>query len=334
MDILCIVTKEHIPLALAEIEELLRVPAARMRDDAFIISLPPKQTTLIARLAFTHQASEIIFSCSAQNFRETLEKFPLKFKGSFAVKMNTDKGTPALSQEKSFELTPAAIGGIIWKKQKNPRVDLKNPDVIFDVVIAHPHEIYLCRRIFTNDARFNERKAHKRPVLHPSSMHPRLARCIVNLSSSKKAILDPLCGSGGILLEAGLLGLKITGIDIDAKLLESSKKNLEGYSIPRRQFTLIKGDSTNLTALVKETEAIVTDFPYGLHSKAPQELAQFYETMLGQFALVSARAVVVMPDFIDAEAIISKTRLHIRRRFSFYVHKSLTRMIFVLDMPA
>lgn len=59
---------------------------------------------------------------------------------------------------------------------------------------------------------------------------PKLAKIMINLASVKKEeiILDPFCGSGTILGEAFLMGHKnLVGSDIDEKLVEETRKNLE-----------------------------------------------------------------------------------------------------------
>ena len=60
---------------------------------------------------------------------------------------------------------------------------------------------------------------------------PKLARMMVNLavgSSAEKTLLDPFCGGGTVLMEAGLLGMKkAIGSDVDAGQIEGAKKNLE-----------------------------------------------------------------------------------------------------------
>ena len=76
-----------------------------------------------------------------------------------------------------------------------------------------------------------ERKAHLRPELQPTSLHPRLARALINLTGIRKGILlEPFCGAGGILLEAGLMGIKTVGYDIDKIVLKKCKINLNFYT--------------------------------------------------------------------------------------------------------
>jgi len=62
---------------------------------------------------------------------------------------------------------------------------------------------------------------------------PKLAQILVNLAardSEKLKILDPFCGSGGILVEAGLLGHELFGSDVDPRMVDFSAKNLAEFN--------------------------------------------------------------------------------------------------------
>lgn len=60
---------------------------------------------------------------------------------------------------------------------------------------------------------------------------PKLAQILINLASPgtnpPSLIIDPLCGSGTILMEALLMGYSVIGSDKDARLVEGAKKNVE-----------------------------------------------------------------------------------------------------------
>src|SRR5581483_4989695 len=62
---------------------------------------------------------------------------------------------------------------------------------------------------------------------------PKLAQTIVNLATAQAPtreehiILDPFCGTGVILQEALLMGYGAYGSDLEARMIEYSKKNLE-----------------------------------------------------------------------------------------------------------
>src|SRR6266508_1848825 len=86
-------------------------------------------------------------------------------------------------------------------------VNLAAPDEEVRVIEGERH--YLCRRLAAIDRRaFEARKVGERSFVQPISLHPRLARTLVNLSRVQDGgtLLDPFCGTGGILLEAGLVG--------------------------------------------------------------------------------------------------------------------------------
>ncbi len=61
---------------------------------------------------------------------------------------------------------------------------------------------------------------------------PKLAQIIINLASHGKnrfgaTVLDPFCGTGVILQEAGLMGFNVYGTDIDERMIDYSKQNIE-----------------------------------------------------------------------------------------------------------
>ena len=82
---------------------------------------------------------------------------------------------------------------------------------------------------------------------------PKLAQTIINLASgpfkSNQTLLDPFCGTGVILQEALLMGYNVYGTDIEPKMIQYSKDNLDWLKnkIPsvKDTVTLNQGDATN-----------------------------------------------------------------------------------------
>ncbi|MBS3125240.1 hypothetical protein J4211_03230 [Candidatus Woesearchaeota archaeon] len=96
-------------------------------------------------------------------------------------------------------------------------VDLENPGTQIQFFFTKSH-IYCGKLLWEQYERFEERRAHLRAAHSPVSLHPKLARAMVNLTGVKTGILlDPFCGTGGILIEAGLMGFPVVGCDIDEK---------------------------------------------------------------------------------------------------------------------
>jgi len=176
---------------------------------------------------------------------------------------------------------------------------------------------------------FLSRRAHLLPAGHPTSLHPKLARAMVNLTGCKTGgfLLDPFCGAGGILIEAGLIGCKVVGFDIDSVMLKRAKINLAYVGIDD-----YKLEQKNATTLSKHYDYIVTDLPYGRNSKlSEKDLEKLYLKFFKVLKKIKPKkAIVGLPDFIDYSKLIKKTKLKIKKEFDWYLHKSLTKKILIL----
>jgi tRNA G10 N-methylase Trm11 len=93
---------------------------------------------------------------------------------------------------------------------------------------------------------------------------PKLAQMMINLANPPKEalVLDPFCGTGVVLQEALLMGLEVFGTDLEPRMIEYSKKNLDwlaqNYSLPSTHYSLSTGDATdfkwpeNIGAVISE----------------------------------------------------------------------------------
>ncbi|MFC1801373.1 TRM11 family SAM-dependent methyltransferase [Nanoarchaeota archaeon] len=172
---------------------------------------------------------------------------------------------------------------------------------------------------------FLSRRAHLLPEGHPTSLHPKLARALVNLTGAKKGdvILDPFCGAGGILIEAGLIGCKVVGFDIDKIMLKRAKINFDHLKI--KNYKLELKDATTIN---KHFDYIVTDLPYGKNSKVSEkDLNKLYSDFFKVLKKIKPKkAIIGLPDFVNYK----KFKLIMKKEFSWYLHKSLTKKILVL----
>lgn len=150
-------------------------------------------------------------------------------------------------------------------------------------------------------------------------MDPVLARVLVNLSALKpgESIIDPFCGTGGILIEAGLCGISVNGFDMQKEMVKGCKKNLEEYGIINYNITDKKISKISETEL-NSYNAIVTDLPYGKSSKKTEEVVNKFLNVLESFD-GSCVFMYNESNLGDLEA-----------DFSIYVHKNLTRYIYVI----
>ena len=215
-----LLSKDNLEIAKAEAEALLNESCSADND----ILLPKKENIdirqLIKRLAYTRVILKELFASDYKELEKDMEKFDWNkvYNESFVVRKigyNENK----LKNEKEY-------AKFVWRNVKNPKVDLKNAKT--RIILLCGKKVYACLFLADTDKSYLSRKAHLRPSLHPTSLSPKLAKAMVNLTGAEKGetICDPFCGSAGILIEAGLMGMKTIGVDVSEKMLQMAEKNL------------------------------------------------------------------------------------------------------------
>lgn len=114
----------------------------------------------------------------------------------------------------------------------------------------------------------------KKPVrdMKVGMLPPKLALMLINLvrrdKQLPKALLDPFCGTGTVLIEALRLGiLTVSGSDLSPTMLEASKKNTAHF-FPNASVSIASHDATKPLFLDKKT-SIVTEGYLGPIYKKP-----------------------------------------------------------------
>lgn len=180
---------------------------------------------------------------------------------------------------------------------------------------------------------FFELKPHKRPFFYPGSMSPKLARCMVNLTRvrSGERLLDPFCGTGGILIEAGIIGARVVGTDIDPKMVKGTMENLQYCDI--KDYEVFREDVRNLK-LPYKVEAIATDPPYGISASTRGEeshkLCADAIISLENLIKDDGRICIATPHYMEIQEFLEGTKFKIIEQHHIRMHKSLTRVISVL----
>jgi len=181
-----------------------------------------------------------------------------------------------------------------------------------------------------SDKRFIERAPKKKVKFHPAMLKPKLARLLINLTGAKKELLDPFCGTGSVLIEADVLGLKPIGSDIERKMVWYSKLNTEHFGVKAELHQL---DATELEKHFKPNsiEAIACDPPYGRSSTlAGKKMNELYPKFLASAHKIlkpNARLVMIKPHYLKLKITKDWKKLG---EFDWYVHGGLTRQILVL----
>lgn len=176
---------------------------------------------------------------------------------------------------------------------------------------------------------FAARKPTKKPFFQPGSMAPMDARALANIAGAAPGarLLDPMCGTGGILVEAGLAGAAVVGVDAQAKMVRGTRRNLSAYL---EAGSVIRGDATRLPLDEGCVDGAVLDAPYGRQSKvAGSSLPDLVGGTLSELRRVAPRAVLV-GDRVWSDA-AEAAGWTVADRFDRRVHASLTRYVHVLQ---
>jgi tRNA (guanine10-N2)-dimethyltransferase len=227
----------------------------------------------------------------------------------------------SISEGKNKEFTLKSFANTLAKYNFH-KTDMHFPDL--DFTILNASKTLLGIKVWINSNSFEKRKAHLRPILHPTALNPRLARAMINLAGAKKEILDPFCGMGGILLEASIIELKATGIDIAPEMIKRAKLNLQNEE-NKKNIILHEMDALSWE---NKTECIITDLPYGKSSKLNSSMVELIDKFLVHYSDLTKKIVLCFPE--GTEYTLPKKWIKLYD-FKIYIHKSLTRNIVVLE---
>jgi tRNA (guanine10-N2)-dimethyltransferase len=276
----------------------------------------------IRDLGFTHRASRLVGTCepTVTDARELLSGAATDRAGSVAVRAVDVRGTTDIDTQR----VERELGSVLVDRGFS--VDLDSPDNELRALFAGG-QCALGWLVATVDRGFGDRKPGDRPFFQPGSMDPMLARALANIAGAEPGatVLDPMCGTGGILIEAGLVGARVVGMDAQAKMVAGARENFEAYL---DDWALLRGDAASLPLAENSVDGVVFDAPYGRQSKIRGDLGTLVGDTLAEAGRVAPRCVVVgdRPWARPAGAAGWQTEAAFTRR----VHRSLTRYIVVL----
>ena len=281
---------------------------------------------LASRLSLTFYIDEMLFSCppSTIEIKKYAIENHIKKNGSIAIRCKNRSNT---IDSRSIVQTLADI----YSKER--KVSLENPNIEVRGLITDSTTYVGLKLSELNRSQFENRKAQHRPFFSPISLHPKLARVMVNLSSIKKGetLLDPFCGTGGILIEAGLIGARVIGSDIEDKMVDGCKNNLDFYDL--KNYEVLHSDIGNITRHVAKVDAVVTDFPYGKATTTKgEDIRKLYERAFENISCVlkeNGRAVIGLSN--KNMLPLGEKYFSLVEKHGFRAHSSLTRYFAVFQ---
>ncbi len=264
------------------------------------------------------------------------------------------KGDRSFYTPKELKGTELLLADKIYRLWTHP-VKLNRADIQFQLIIdkKSPDVTVLCFGILKHKQspeikqRLSRTLAMRRPYFSIGTMNNPIARVVANLSETPPdtIVLDPFCGSGGILIEAALNGNYCLGIDVDRIVIRGAHKNLKYFApdkrlgevrasalaLPLRAFSVTLGNSIN---------GVSTDLPYGRSTSTQGlDVATIWERFLNELQTVilpGSKCCIVVPDVPAVDNFLTHVRVDTRFKVveicNQMVHDSLTRRFIVLKV--
>ncbi len=120
------------------------------------------------------------------------------------------------------------------------------------IFVKHGRHTYIGQTVAIQDIDAYAARDQKRPKrdARVGMLPPKLAQIIVNLAdTSGRKLLDPFCGTGVVLQEALLMGYDAYGTDLEERMIDYSRVNLDWlgdqYNLANRTYLLETGDATD-----------------------------------------------------------------------------------------
>ncbi len=329
------ISGEHNTIPGSEVFSCLRSQNADFQvchslDGCLVIDLNTRAVEIVEniskRLAMTHHITKVlgIGGSSEQEILDLVEKNMPDFEGTYSIRVKRVREYSTINTV----TMERKIGGILYKKGK--RANLKDPQMQFRVLLTEDKSIFSSLLCSIDRSIFEARKPHFKPFFYPGVLMPRVARALVNISMPQESLLDPFCGTGGILVEAGFIGIKVIGGDMQRKILLGAKMNLDHYNA---DYSLMYEDACRLALRDESVDAVVTDPPYGRSAAIKGESLEYMLALsmkeIHRVLKNGKRLVIVSERPIEAlakDAGFEVIETHLQR-----VHKSLTRRILVLE---
>jgi tRNA (guanine10-N2)-dimethyltransferase len=322
---------EHPTLPRAELAAVLDVAGGRILETDGVVATveAPDAAFLASRLALAHTVSEHWWSGPLDALVPALAGRDLAG-ASFRVRARRVEGARADAPAASIE---RELGAAL----KGARVDLDAPDVDVRVLVtegsAHAGRLVADVDRGAFDTRHVKHRAHFAPV----SLHPRYARTLVNLARVKASerVADPFVGTGGLVIEAGLVGAAVLASDLDPRMVAGTRETLARFGV--RHAVVETRDVGELPEMAAPAgvDVVLSDPPYGRSSTTNREsMDDLYERFFAsahEALRPGGRLAVIFPS--EALRARAAKRFQPIEAHDQKVHRSMTRHWGVFARP-
>ena len=213
MKYIFLLSGDYVELGREEIVSLFDMEDYKIIDKLLIIDFKNDNilNKTFQRLALTKYIYKLLFECKVNDLIKAMKKYDWNsvYRDDFCLRINNfdnriikkyingknnkniQKKSKTTSESQHEGSNPFAtpsekeLAGYIWRNSENPKVNLENPKTLIQLFIIK-NKVYCGLLIYDNKEDFESRKSHLRPFPHPSSLHPKVARALVNITGIKE----------------------------------------------------------------------------------------------------------------------------------------------------
>ncbi len=186
-----------------------------------------------------------------------------------AAQIASDRQRIGLSLKKALKETGRPVRYVDSKERDLSAVIIRENGLLETggdwCLIAGTDRVYVGKTAATQDYKEWGRRDFGRPAADAKNgmLPPKIARLMVNLALPETAgasLLDPFCGSGTVLMEAGVVGVEtLVGQDLEAKAVSDTKENLAWAGAAA---VISQGDAQTIHQRLKDPVDAVATEPY------------------------------------------------------------------------
>lgn len=213
------------------------------------------------------------------------------------------------------------------------RIDLDRPARRFWVSLEPGRSPWVAEEVGEIDrSATQERRMPNLPFRRPVSLPPRLAQAAANLGRIRPGdrVVDPFVGTGALLVEAGLLGARVSGVDLDPTMVRGALRNLAHFGLEAEQLVVGDAGTSFSPPGADGWDAVLTDPPYGRASGSggedPESLVRRVLPAWADRTRPGGRIVVVVPGgpeilgapWVCVESIPDRVHRSLTREFRVY----------------
>lgn len=228
--------------------------------------------------------------------------------------------------EKVIEVVKEAYG-------RPPKVNLDHPSLV--IYAEQRFGVVRVGILLTGEESLHRR--YYRVKEHMASLKPSIAYSLLRLGGAEEAqrIVDPMCGSGTIAIEAvlGFAPPEVYCFDINKKYIMDAITNARVARV-KEMIAFGIHDATKLHEILRDIDLIVTNPPYGIRMGSPKKVLKLYEKFLesAYISLKKGGKLVMITPLDKAKDLARNAGLSLVHEREVY-HGDLWAKVFIFQRP-